>query len=209
MSKLHWPTTGAVPEVDVRSDDACCVGCGQRGTVEDVRRRKLRSREGRVLLRVPVRECNDPSCLQFRKRVGAEVEMAIAPPHWTVTWDLFAWMGHRRFSRHWSVPQIRHEVHDQFSLDVSDDWVEDYLRRFQIIVAGRESDIERLREEYAAYRRRHPERSTGCNQRRGMRRSTSCASCVWDVCGSANRCSPVRPRRCVGSSIGQRGWPRP
>jgi hypothetical protein len=80
--------------------------------------------------------------------VGAEAELAIAPPYWTATWELFAWMGHRRFARHWSVPQIRYELQDRYSVEVSADWIEDYLRRYQIIVAAREGDLERLRKEY-------------------------------------------------------------
>jgi hypothetical protein len=135
--------------VEAFLDDARCVGCGGRGGADDVRWRKLRSLKGLMKLRVPVRKCTDPDCPLVGQRLGAEVELGFAPPHWTVSWDLFAWMGHRRFSRHWSVPQIRHELADRFFVDVSDDWIEDYLRRYQAIVAGRESDIELLKKEYA------------------------------------------------------------
>ena len=100
-------------------------------------------------MKVQIRRCDDASCREFGRRVGAEVEAAVAPPFWTVTWDLFAWMGQRRFSRHWSVPQIRSELLDRFSLTVSDDWIEHYLREYQVIVAGRESDLGRMKGEYA------------------------------------------------------------
>lgn len=149
MSKLYWPEQGDVPVIEAFLDDARCVGCGGRGTVDDVRRRKLRTLGGRVKLRVPVRKCIEPSCPLFGQRLGGEVELSFAPPHWTVSWDLFAWMGHRRFGRHWSVPQIRHELKDRFGVDASADWIEDYLARYQAIVAGRESDVELLRKAYA------------------------------------------------------------
>lgn len=149
MSKLYWPEQGDVPVIEAFLDDARCVGCGSRGTVDDVRRRKLRTLGGRMKLRVPVRKCTEPSCPLFGQRLGGEVELSFAPPHWTVSWDLFAWMGHRRFGRHWSVPQIRHELEDRFAVEASEDWIEDYLARYQAIVAGRESDIEILTKAYA------------------------------------------------------------
>jgi hypothetical protein len=149
MSKLYWPEQGDVPEIEAFLGEARCVGCGGRGTVDDVRRRKLRTLGGRVKLRVPVRKCTEPSCPLFGQRLGAEVELSFAPPHWTVSWDLFTWMGHRRFGRHWSVPQIRHELKDRFGVEASADWIEDYLARYQAIVAGRESDIELMTKAYA------------------------------------------------------------
>jgi hypothetical protein len=125
------------------------VSCNQRGEADDLRRRKLRSLSGPIELSVPIRVCVEPECELLGQRIGAEVEYAVAPPHWTVTWDLFAWMGHRRFGRHWSVPQIRCELHDRFSLAVSDDWVEDAVLRYQVILAAREVDVALMREEYA------------------------------------------------------------
>lgn len=74
--------------------------------------------------------------------------MGIAPPYWCMTWELFAWLGQRRFARHWSVPQIRAEMQDRFSIVVSSDVVEDYTRRYQTMVAARESDMNRLVEAY-------------------------------------------------------------
>jgi hypothetical protein len=42
-------------------------------------------------------------------------------PYWAVGWDLFVWIGHRRFARHWSVPQIRQELADSRGITLSDD----------------------------------------------------------------------------------------
>jgi hypothetical protein len=41
-----------------------------------------------------------------------QAEAAIALPRSIIGWDLFCWIGHRRFARHWSVPQIRAELLD-------------------------------------------------------------------------------------------------
>ena len=74
--------------------------------------------------------------------------MHLAPPFWTIGWDVFAWMGHRRFARHWSVPQIRAELADTYGIAVSPDLIEDYLKRYQAIVAARESAPEHLADAY-------------------------------------------------------------
>jgi hypothetical protein len=75
-------------------------------------------------------------------------EMSIAPPFWTVSWDLFAWMGHRRLGRHWSVPQIRAELADTFSIHVSADLIEDYTTKYEVMVAAREGDTDLLVAQY-------------------------------------------------------------
>jgi len=49
-------------------------------------------------------------------------------------------MGHRRFARHWSVPQIRGELADTYQIPLSADAVEDALRRYQTMLAARQQD---------------------------------------------------------------------
>jgi hypothetical protein len=75
--------------------------------------------------------------------------MAIAPPRWTVAWDVFAWIGHRRFARHWCVPQICGELSDGHQIYLSQDAIEDYVRRYQTMVAARQGDLKELRQVYA------------------------------------------------------------
>jgi hypothetical protein len=75
--------------------------------------------------------------------------MAIAPPRLTVGWDVFAWIGHRRFARHWSVPQIWGELSDSHAIDLSEDAVEDYVRQYEVMVAARHMDLEQMRKAYA------------------------------------------------------------
>ncbi len=57
-------------------------------------------------------------------------------------------MGFRRFKRHWSVPQIQNELSDSYQVGLSDDAINDYLKKYQIMVAARHQDMERWREEY-------------------------------------------------------------
>lgn len=53
-----------------------------------------------------------------------EQECSLAMPRGGIGWDVFCWIGQRRFSRHWSVPQIRHELRDTYDLRMSDDAIE-------------------------------------------------------------------------------------
>jgi hypothetical protein len=75
--------------------------------------------------------------------------MAIAPPRLTVGWDVFAWVGHRRYARHWSVPQICAELSDSYAIDLSEDAVEDYVRQYEVMVAARHVDLDQMRKAYA------------------------------------------------------------
>jgi hypothetical protein len=65
-----------------------------------------------------------------------------------VAWDVFAWIGHRRFARHWSVPQICAELSDSHRIDLSEDAVEDYVRQYEVMVAARHTDLEQMRRAY-------------------------------------------------------------
>jgi hypothetical protein len=49
-------------------------------------------------------------------------------------------MGHRRFARHWSVPQIRSELADSYQIPLSADAIEDAVRRYQTMLAARQQD---------------------------------------------------------------------
>jgi hypothetical protein len=63
-------------------------------------------------------------------------------------WDVFCWLGHRRFSRHWSVPQLRLELKDTHWIRLSDDAIENYIGRYQTMLAARQHDPEQLAEAY-------------------------------------------------------------
>jgi hypothetical protein len=71
-------------------------------------------------------------------------------PRSIIGWDVFCWIGHRRFARHWSVPQIRAELMDSRQIQLSEDAIEDALRNYQRMLAARQEDPRVLAEEYAA-----------------------------------------------------------
>jgi hypothetical protein len=80
--------------------------------------------------------------------MNPEAERPITMPRWRIDWKLFTWMGFRRFKRHWSIPQIQHELWDTYHIRLSDDAMSDYVRKYQVMVAARHQDIERWRDEY-------------------------------------------------------------
>jgi hypothetical protein len=74
--------------------------------------------------------------------------MGIALPYWAIAWDVFAWIGQRRFARHWSVPQIHQELRDTYHVDLSEDAIEDYVQRYEVMLAARQHDPVRMAQEY-------------------------------------------------------------
>jgi len=74
-------------------------------------------------------------------------------PRWLIGWDVFCWLGHRRFARHWSVPQLRAELLDGYKITLSEDAIEDYLQRYQCMVAARQQDPVLLKEAYRKTRK--------------------------------------------------------
>jgi hypothetical protein len=63
-------------------------------------------------------------------------------------WDVLCWLGHRRFARHWSVPQLRLELKDAHQIALSDDAIEHYIGLYQTMLAARQQDPDRLAEAY-------------------------------------------------------------
>lgn len=144
----HWPedTDFAHWELDVI--DRGCPACGRMMHVCDHRYRRFFTLAGPVQLICKLDRCPDPCCPGHHKTVSPEAEAAIALPGWAVGWDVFCWVGHRRFARHWSIPQIRGELLDSYSIALSENAVADYTRRYQAMLAARQQDLEVLRRHY-------------------------------------------------------------
>jgi hypothetical protein len=69
-------------------------------------------------------------------------------PGWGIGWDVFCWIGQRRFARHWSIPQIRGELLDSFAINLTEPGIAQYIRRYQAMLAARQQDPEALRRHY-------------------------------------------------------------
>ena len=143
-----WPvdTEFALWELDVLDRD--CPVCGRMMYVCDHRYRRVHTLDGPVQLVCKLNHCPDPRCLGHARTKSPELEVTIALPKWAIGWDVFCWIGHRRFSRHWSITQIRGELLDSFGIKVSDDSLTRYARHYQVMLAARQQDPEVLRRQY-------------------------------------------------------------
>jgi len=145
-----WPSETVFERVDLFLDGQGCNFCETDLEMWGHRQRRVFTLHGPRLLVVRLGHCPDPECAGHHESVSAWGEMAIAPARLTVAWDVFAWIGHRRFARHWCVPQICGELCDSHQIDLSEDALEDYVRRYETMVAARQGDMEELRKVYAA-----------------------------------------------------------
>ena len=144
-----WPVETVFDEVDLLLKGQGCDFCGTELGLWGHRRRRVFTLDGPQLLIIRLGHCPDPDCPGQSQSVSPYAEMAIAPPRLTVAWDVFAWIGHRRFSRHWCVPQICQELSDSHHINLSEDAIEDYVRRYETMVAARQGDLAELRKVYA------------------------------------------------------------
>ena len=145
----QWPARTVFRRVDLYVRDQECDFCQAGLYVCSHRQRRLFTLQGPWRLVVRLGHCPDPGCPGHRGTVSPLAEMAIAPPRLAVGWDVFAWVGHRRFARHWSVPQICAELSDSHRIDLSEDAIEDYVRQYEAMVAARPMDLEQMRQAYA------------------------------------------------------------
>src|SRR6202521_3952219 len=143
-----WPadTDFALWELDVLDRD--CSVCGRRMYICDHRYRHFHTLEGPVELVCKLNHCPDPRCPGHTKTKSPEIEATIAPPSWAIGWDVFCWIGHRRCSRHMSIPHIQSELLDDYAIKLSDDAIAKYIQRYQVMLAARQQDPEVLRRQY-------------------------------------------------------------
>jgi hypothetical protein len=129
--------------------DRGCPSCGRMMHICDHRERRLYTLDGPVELICKLNHCPDPHCPGHAKTKSPEQESMIALPHWAIGWDVLCWIGQRRFSRHWAIPQIRLELNDAYAIKISEDSIARAIRFYQVILAARQQDPEVLRQQYA------------------------------------------------------------
>jgi hypothetical protein len=143
-----WPAETVFSELTLDVEDRSCPHCGHTMHVCTHRDRRFFTLEGPLQLKLRLFHCPIVGCQGHTKTFSSDAELGLTMPWWLIGWDLFAWIGHRRMSRHWSVPQIRAELRDSFAVDLSEDAIERYLHRYQIMLAARQQDIGLLRDLY-------------------------------------------------------------
>src|SRR5512135_1697935 len=144
----RWPDDTDFAPWELEVQERACLDCGRLMHVCDYRDHRIFTLDGPVQLCSQLVHCIDPDCTGHTRTYSPEIEATITLPWWVLGWDVFCWIGHRRFAPHWSVPQIRGELVDTYRIALSDDAIEKYLRRYQQMLAARQQDPDRLRQEY-------------------------------------------------------------
>src|SRR5207302_9215204 len=129
-------------------EDRSCPVCDRYMHVCDHRYHALWTFEGPTQVVNRLVRCPDTSCQSRGRTFSPEAELSISMPRWCIGWDVLCWLGHRRFARHWSVPQLRLELKDTHQIALSDDAIEHYIGLYQTMLAARQQDPDRLAEAY-------------------------------------------------------------
>lgn len=144
----QWPEGTQFEELRLEVLERECSLCGAETHVKDYKRRRVFLLGGPCRIVSQMTQCSERDCPGAHCLHVAEEELSIAPPHWVLGWDVFALLGQLRFTQDRSVPEIRQELLDTYDFSLSEDAIEDYIARYQVILAARQDDPTRFREEY-------------------------------------------------------------
>ena len=144
----RWPAGTAFKRMDLDVEDRSCPVCERDMHVCDHRYHHLWTLAGPTQVVNRLVRCPDPSCDSRGRTFSPEAELSISMPRWCMGWDGLCWLGHRRFARHWSVPQLRAELKDTYQIRLSDDAITHYIGLYQTMLAARQQDPEWLADAY-------------------------------------------------------------
>jgi hypothetical protein len=136
----RWPTDTQFTRLVLDVEEDVCGVCGCNLHVCDHRQHRIFTLQGPLELVCRLAHCSDRHCAARSKTISPYAETTLTLPWWLIGWDVFCWMGQRRFARHWSVPQIRTELVDSYQIHLSADAIEGSLRRYQTMLAARQQD---------------------------------------------------------------------
>jgi hypothetical protein len=146
--RFRWPTDIQFRRVQLDVEQEHCLTCRQPLQICAHRRHRLFTLQGPLELCCRLARCSSPLCPARHHFLTPKAELSFTLPRWFVGWDVFCWMGYRRFAHHWSVPQLHAELLDSYQITLSEDAIEVYLRRYQTMVAARQQDLSQLRDAY-------------------------------------------------------------
>ena len=134
----RWPQDTQFTRLVLDVEDEVCATCGRPLHVCDHRRHRIFTLQGPVELVCQLAHGGDRNCAAHAQTLSPYAETTLTLPWCLIGWDVFCWMGHRRFARQWSVPPIRAELADSYRIPLSADAIEDSLGRYQIMLAARQ-----------------------------------------------------------------------
>jgi len=146
--RYQWPSQTPFQEWILVPEDRQCEMCGGSRHICEHRHHRFFPLQGPVHLVSKLCRCVNPDCAGSHSTVSPPAELSLTMPWWLIGWDVFAWIGHRRFARHGSVPQIRAELCDSYQVRISDDAIESYIDLYQTRVAARHQDPTQMAQAY-------------------------------------------------------------
>src|SRR5262245_2223299 len=146
--RYRWPEDTEFTQVVLTVEQELCSLCQRRLHVCDHRFHPILSLQGPLELVCKLAHCPDPACGAHHRTLSPLAEAQITLPWWSIAWDVFCWLGFRRFTRHWSIPQLQAELRDSYAIRLSDDAIAGYLKRYRCMVAARHQDQALLAEHY-------------------------------------------------------------
>jgi hypothetical protein len=146
--RFRWPEDTVFQRLVLDVEEDFCQTCGRDLHICDHRIRHIYTLEHPLELCCRLVHCSDPVCPSRPHTLSPAAELSIALPGWLIGWDVFCYIGHRRFARHWSVPVIRSELYDSYDIRLSPDAISVYIQRYQNMVAARQLDFANLRLAY-------------------------------------------------------------
>ncbi len=146
--RYQWPENTRFTEVVLTVEQEVCGVCQRHLHVCDHRFHPILSLQGPLRLVCKLAHCPDPGCPAHCQTLSPLAEAQITLPYWLIGWDVFCWLGFRRFTRHWSIPQLQAELHDSYGIRLSDDAISGYLKRYRCMVAARHQDPDLLKQAY-------------------------------------------------------------
>jgi hypothetical protein len=143
-----WPEDTAFRRLVLDVESTVCEQCGCPLHVCDHRFHRIHTLQGPTELVCRLAHCSDRACPARGETLSPAAELSLTLPWWLIGWDVFCWIGHRRFARHWSIPQLQTELQEAYHIDLSKDTLCNYLRRYQNLLAARQQDPQQLAKAY-------------------------------------------------------------
>jgi len=119
--RFRWPKGTAFHRLVLDVEQTACSSCGQPLHICAHRTHRIFTLKGPTELVCRLAHCSDPVCPARGQTLSPRAELTHTLPRWLIGWDVFCWMGHRRFARHWSVSQLQAELHESYHIPLSFD----------------------------------------------------------------------------------------
>ena len=136
----EWPDDTVFQRLVLDVERDHCEHCGRVLHICDHRFHRFHTLPGPMELVCRLAHCSDRVCPARCQTLSPAAEMSLTLPRWLIGWDVFCWMGHRRFTQHWSVPQLHAELREAYQIPLCRDTLVNYLRLYQNLVAARQQD---------------------------------------------------------------------